>query len=116
MTTDPIELLIQAGAIPATPFSATSRYYGVPVGLYVPPAGSPGVAYVLRRFIPQRRDIALAAVHIVHAGERPDGLAAAVFGDPGLYWRIADANGVIDPFELVATLGARVLIPQPPGL
>ncbi len=67
-----------------------------------------GIAYVLRRFIPQQRDIAVLLEHIVQSGERPDLLAAGHFGDAELYWRIADANAVIDPFELTDTLGARV--------
>jgi hypothetical protein len=71
---------------------------------------------VLRRFIPQRRDIAVTLEHIVQSGERPDLLAAQAFGDAELYWRIADANAVTDPFELTDTLGARVVIPVPPGI
>jgi hypothetical protein len=116
MTTDPIQLLIEAGAIPANPFAANSRYRGVALARYVRSPGDPGVLYVLRRFIPQRRDIAIAAEHIVQAGERPDLLAARTFGDAELYWRIADANAVNDPFALTDTLGARIVIPQPPGL
>src|SRR5258707_9777311 len=100
MTTDPVQLLIEAGAIPASPFAATSRYRGVALSRYALRPGDPGVPYVLRRFIPQRRDIAIAAVHIVQAGERPDLLAARSFGDAELYWRIADANAVTDPAAL----------------
>jgi hypothetical protein len=33
-----------------------------------------------------------------------------------LYWRIADANAVVDPNELTDTLGRRVDIPLPPGM
>jgi hypothetical protein len=116
MTTDPVQALIDAGAIPTSPFAPVSRYYGVAFGLYQRHAGDPGIAYVLRRFIPQQRDIAVALEHIVKSGERPDLLAAEVFGDAELYWRIADANVMIDPFELTDTLGARVLIPTVPGL
>ena len=116
MTTDPVQLLIEAGAIPANPFGPNSRYYTVPFGRYVRDANDPGVAYVLRRFIPQQRDIAIAAEHIVQSGERYDLLAAQQLGDPELYWRIADGNAVIDPFELVDTPGARIAIPRPPGL
>ena len=120
MTTDPVQLLIDAGAIPASPFGPNSRYAGVPLGRYVSPAraqqsGDPGVVYVLRRFIPQRRDIAIAAEHIVNAGERPDTLAAQVLGDAELYWRLADANAVTDPLALTDTVGARIGIPLPPG-
>jgi hypothetical protein len=113
MTTDPVQLLIEAGAIPASPFASNSRYHGVPLGRYVRAGGDPGVSYVLRRFIPQRRDITAALQHIVHSGERPDLLAALMLGDAELYWRIADANAVTDPFEM---LGARVIIPLPSGL
>ena len=116
MTSDPVQLLIDAGAIPANPFAPNSRYYTVGLARYVRRPGDPGVVYVLRRFIPQKRDIAIAAEHIVHAGERPDLLAAQVLGDAELYWRIADANAVTDPFELTDALGARIVIPQPPGL
>ena len=117
MTTDPVQLLIEAGAIPANPFAPNSRYYTVPLGRHVRSIGDHGVAYVLRRFIAQRRDIAASAEHIVHSGERPDLLAAQLLGDPELYWRIADANAVIDPFELVEALGARIRVPGlAPGL
>ena len=74
------------------------------------------VPYLLRRFIAQLRDIPMAAEHIVRSGDRPDLLAAQTLGDPELYWRIADANAVTDPFELTDTLGARVAIPRPSGL
>ena len=116
MATDPVQLLIQAGAIPANPFAQSSRYHTVAIGRFVRGPDDPGVAYVLRRFIPQMRDIAVVAEHIVSSGERPDLLAAQTLGDPELYWRIADANTVTDPFELTDTLGARVGIPRPPGL
>ena len=115
MSTDPVQLLIDAGAIPAHPFAPNSRYYRVAIGRYARDAGDPGVAYVLRRFIPQRRAIAIAAEHIVHSGDQPDLLAAQTVGDPELYWLIADANAVTDPFELTDTLGARVVIPLPSG-
>ena len=116
MTTDPIQALIDAGAIPSSPFAPDSRYYGTAFGLHQRSAGDRGAAYVLRRFIPQARDIAAVQEHIVHGGERPDLLAAQVFGDAELYWRIADANAVTDPFELTDTLGARIAIPRPPGV
>lgn len=121
MTTDPVQLLLEAGAIPASPFGPNSRYAGVPLGRYVPPArarsaGDAGMVYVLRRFIAQRRDIAIALEHIVSAGERPDTLAAALLGEAELYWRLADANAVTDPFDLTDTVGARLGVPLPPGL
>jgi hypothetical protein len=110
---DPVQLLIDAGAIPQLPFDEHSRYRGVGLALLPQAAGEPPIAYVKRRFIAQRRDIAIAAEVIVHAGARPDLLAAQTLGEPLLYWRLADANAVAEVNDLTATLGARVLIPQP---
>ncbi len=115
MTTDPVQLLIDAGAIPSSPFGSNSRYSGVPVGRYARNASDPGLPYVLRRFIPQRHDIAVAAEYIVQSGDRPDLLAAHALGDPELNWRLADANAVTDPFHLTDKLGQRIAIPVPPG-
>ncbi|MBB4842917.1 nucleoid-associated protein YgaU [Paucibacter oligotrophus] len=115
MTTDPIQLLINAGALPAESFAANSRYRGLALALYQAGPEVQAQAYVRRRFIPQRRDIAIAAEHIVQAGERPELLAAQTLGEPELYWRLADANNVSAPHELTLTLGAHILIPLPPG-
>jgi hypothetical protein len=115
-TTDPVQLLIEAGAIPSNAFAANSRYHNVTLGRYQRDAIDAGIPYVLRRFIPQQRDIAVALEHIVQSGERPDLLAAQAFADAEFYWRIADANGVTDPFELTDTPELRVIIPTPPGI
>jgi hypothetical protein len=116
MSDDPVQRLIDAGAIPSAPFAANSRYQGVRIALYSSTAMSQPTPYVLRRFIPQRRDIGIAATRIVTGGERPDGVGAQTLGDPELYWRVADANIVTDPFELTDTPGRRIAIPLPPGM
>lgn len=115
MSFDPVQMLINAGAIPSDSFGTSSRYHGLGLGLFQASAEDPPQAFVRRRFIPQRRDIAIAAEHLVQAGERPDLLAALALGDPELYWRLADANAVNAPHELTDTLGARLLIPLPAG-
>lgn len=114
--TDPVQLLIEAGAIPSAPFVPQSRYNGVPLALLKRRPDDAGVPYVLRRFIPAPQTIATAGQHVVSAQDRPDLLGATYLGDPLLYWRIADANAVVDPNELTDTLGRRVAIPQPPGI
>ena len=114
MITDPIQALIDAGAIPSSPFGPNSRYSGVGLGSYQSGAGV-GVPYVLRRFIPQQADIPVVFEHVVRAGERPDLLAYQFYGDPELYWRIADGNAVTDPFVLTDTLAANIPIPSVPG-
>jgi len=116
MTTDPIQLLIDAGAIPSSPFGSSSRYSGVRLAVHQRRPEDPAVAYVSRRFIPPRGALAIAAQPLIASGERPDSLAARYLGDPLLYWRIADANAVVDPNELTDTLGRRVDIPLPPGM
>ncbi len=115
MTTDPIQALIDAGAIPSNPFGPNSRYAGTGFGLFRTSPSDPGITYVLRRFIAQQADIPVIFEHVVRAGERPDLLAFQVYGDPELYWRIADANAVTDPFEMTDTLAASILIPSVPG-
>ena len=104
---DPIQMLINAGALPSTVFDGSSRYQGVPV------QQTALGARLTRRFIAQ--PTALAAEHLVTGGERPDLIAAQRLGDPLLYWQIADANAVIDPHELTATLGRRIRIPGDAG-
>lgn len=113
--TDPVQLLIDAGAIPSAPFVPQSRYSGVPLALLQLRTGE-GVVYVRRRFIPAPGTLAIAARHVVAALDRPDSLGAKYLGEPLLYWRIADANAVVDPNELTDTLGRRVDIPLPPGM
>lgn len=116
MTTDPVQLLIEAGAIPASPFGALSRYHGVALARYQRGPNDPGVRYLLRRFIPPRGELVAVTEHIVESGERPELLAARTLGDAELYFQIADANAVTDPFELTDTVGQRVLIPGRTGL
>ncbi|MBC7992227.1 MAG: Base plate wedge protein 53 [Rhizobacter sp.] len=112
---DPIQMLIDAGAIPSAPFDAQSRYNGVPLALYQLRSGQPAQPYVTRRFIPAPSRVAVAARHVVTAMERPDLLAAKYFADPLLYWRIADANAVVDPHELTETIGRAIDIPVVKG-
>lgn len=113
---DPVQLLIDAGAIPSTPFVAQSRYVGVALALLQRRPDEPGVVYVRRRFIPALNTLTLAARHVVSAHERPDLLATKYLGDPLLYWRIADANAVLDPNEITDTPGRRVAIALPAGM
>jgi hypothetical protein len=114
--TDPVQLLIDAGAIPSSPFVAQSRYNGVALAVLQRRPDEPRVVYLLRRFIPAPGTLAIVGQHSVSALDRPDLLGAKYLGDALLYWRIADANAVVDPNELTDVLGRRVAIPQPPGM
>ena len=90
------------------------RYGKVAIGRYQI-SGDESVAYVLRRFVPQVRDIPLAAYHLLRAGDRIDVIAGHYLGDAELHWRIADANRATDMLELTATAGLRIAIPAPSG-
>lgn len=114
-STDPVQMLIDAGAIPSSPFDETSRYHGVAISLLPQPEGEPALPYVQRRFIPQLREIALAGRITVASSDRPELIAHRTLGEALAYWRVADANAVTDPFELTDTPGARVAIPRPAG-
>jgi hypothetical protein len=107
---DPVQLLIDAGAIPASPFDETSRYHGVPLALHPDESGEPARAYVTRRFPPAPVEGEAAARHTVSSLDRPDVLSARYLGDPLLYWKIADANAVVDPHELTDTVGRRIVV------
>jgi hypothetical protein len=113
--TDPVQVLIDAGAIPVTPFGPSSRYANVAIGRHRLSPADPGVAYVRRRFVPRLRDIPVATRHSVRAGDRVDVLAAHYLGDAELHWRIADANGAADLLQVTDTPGQRIVIPLPPG-
>lgn len=115
--TDPVQMLINAGAIPDSPFGPSSRYAGVSVARYTFPGGAAedAVTYVLRRFIPQARDIPLSTRYAVRANDRGDLIAYAYLGDVELNWRIADANLAKDLVSFTSTPGERLVIPLPPG-
>lgn len=67
------------------------------------------VTYLRRRFIPDTTDLPTQAFHDMSAVDRLDNLAATYYGDSQLWWRVADANAVSDPDELLVA-GRRVRI------
>jgi len=99
----------------AHPYPSDSRYHDAEIGVHVMPDGT-GVRYTKRRLLPHldSEDDDLAT-HTVAAGERPDLLAQRYFGDPGQWWRIADANPVFDPAELTEEPGAETDVPLAGG-
>lgn len=115
--TDPVQMLLSAGAIPASPFGPSSRYANVATARYTLPggAGEDAVTYVLRRFIPQARDIPLSTRHAIRANDRGDLLANTYLGEVELNWRIADANLARDLISFTTTPGEYLVIPLPPG-
>lgn len=96
-------------------FGPTSRYYALPVAKYDTGDGVK-VAYITRRTVPQPESLALVQLHSVTEGDRLDNLAAGYVGDPEQFWRIADANAALDPFELTDTVGRKLRITLPEGV
>jgi hypothetical protein len=112
---DQFHLLFGAQPTTASPFPPDSRYAGLPTAEHVLADGRK-VRYVVRRFLPDWRDLALLAEHRVAAGERLDLLAAAYLGNPELFWRIADGNDCVDPGELTVAPGRVLRITLNQGL
>lgn len=90
-------------------FGPTSRYALVPDATYTAPDGTV-ISYKTRRFPSVARGTPMGQT-ATRPGEHLDQLAARTLRDPLQFWRIADLNGVMDPFELVDEPGRRVLVP-----
>jgi hypothetical protein len=93
-------------------FDHTSRYYYLETVFWTGPDGQ-AVPYKRRRFLPQPERLQQLAEWPVEQGDRFDLIAARSLGDSQAYWRIADANRVMDPQELANTPGRRLIIPMP---
>lgn len=113
----PLQKLVQMGVVPAVTFPTDSRYYGSSTLTYVTPAGET-IAYLARRIVPQpgTPNFSTVAQHTVCQGDRLDLIAAKYLGDPLIFWLICDANGAIDPHDLVATPGKILNITTPQGV
>lgn len=93
-------------------FDHTSRYFGIPTAKTTLPDAR-AVAYLTRRFVPDHRGAPLVANVFVTDGDRLDLITARTLGDPLQFWRIADANDALNPFDLVTPLGRRVRVTMP---
>lgn len=117
MAGDPLQALLSAGAVPSVSFPPTSRYADVGVAHHVP-SGAPGepavpIAFLRRRLVPRpERFSTLYEVRCVE-GDRRDLLAARHLGDVDLWWRLADANGVIDPVGMTEPPGRAIRVTLP---
>ena len=113
----PLQALIQLGVVPTVTFPADSRYYGTSTLTYLSPTGE-AISYLARRIVPQpgAPNFATVAQHTVRQGDRLDLIAAKYLGDPLIFWLICDANGAIDPRDLVASPGRVLNITTPQGV
>jgi hypothetical protein len=95
--------------------SPNSRYAGVDTATVSVKADGEQqlVRYLRRRFIPSPTSTITLVQHLVKQGDRVDNLAALYFTDPTQFWRICDANAVLEPDELVDTVGRALAIILP---
>ena len=107
---DPLKDLLSANAVPITAFPPTSRYADTDVTTHEGLDESLPVPHLARRFCPQPTRFAVLYEARIIETDRRDTLSAKHFGDPELWWRLADANGVIDPRSLSEPAGSRIRI------
>jgi hypothetical protein len=113
----PLQALVQLGVVPPVTFPADSRYCGSSTLTYITQTGEK-ITYLARRIVPQpgTPNFATVAQHTVHQSDRLDLIAAKYLGDPLIFWLICDANGAIDPHDLVASPGKILNITTPQGV
>jgi hypothetical protein len=112
---DPYSLIPPAQQPSLDLFPEGSRYRGLPLLTTLDACGHE-IVYVGRRWIPPPSAFADVGRYQVREGDRIDNIAADLMGDPGLYWRIADANAALSPDELTARAGRWLRITMAAGI
>jgi hypothetical protein len=112
---DVAQALLQFAGVRPSLFASNSRYQATQTAIYTTRGGQP-VSYLLRRFVPQPAQLTQVAQYTVTQGDRLDICAARYLGDPTLFWRLCDANGVLRPSDATATVGTVLQICLPEGI
>ncbi len=97
-------------------FDKTSRYYKISNATMtmLDSDGLPReIRYARRRFIPSSDGLTTLVEHSVTQGERLDTITARYLGDPTQFWRVCDANDVLQPTELTEEVGNVIKIALP---
>jgi len=113
--TDAIKAFLQNSGLQQPTFASNSRYVAIETSEWQRNDGL-SVRYVKRRFIPAPENFATMQEHAVEENDRLDNVSAKYFSDPGLYWRLCDANGVMKPEQLTTETGKRLRITLPEGI
>ena len=94
-------------------FDTTSRYYALKTATHTTPDGRK-ITYVRRRFLRQGENLPPLVEVTVTDSDRLDLITARTLGNPEQFWRVADANNAMNPFDLTAEPGAtlRIAVPQ----
>lgn len=98
-------------------FDTNSRYFNLETATINVPdeeEGTREIRYVRRRIIPSAENQTTLVEHTVAQGERLDQITARYIGDPTQFWRVCDANNVLQPEELEET--GRVIKIALPGV
>ena len=114
----PLQALIQMGVVPPVTFPTDSRYYGFEHA-HIHHARPARASLIWRGALcrsPGAPNYATVASTRVQQGDRLDLIAAKYLGDPLMFWLICDANGAIDPHDLVDTPGTSLNITTPQGV
>jgi hypothetical protein len=99
-------------------FESTSRYANVKTATLTvtdEEGRKRVIAYKLRRFVPPASSMTELLVHTVVQGDRLDNITARYLGDPTQFWRVCDANTILDPAELTDKIGRAITIALPKG-
>jgi hypothetical protein len=97
-------------------FDSASRYYNLEIATLTVTDldGLPReIKYVRRRFVPARDGTPALVAHTVAQEERLDNITARYLGDPTQFWRVCDANTVLEPNALTDTVGNVIEIAMP---
>jgi hypothetical protein len=97
-----------------------SRHAPVGTAAIELPADSTGgtltFVYLRRRFVPDPATLGTLRLHTVADGERLDHVAARELNDPLAFWKVCDANRIMNPLAGPGPIGRRLRIPLPPGV
>lgn len=110
---NPAEPFPNPAKLEANLYPQSSRYFGLKILKLQRPDGRE-VAYLERRFLPDTEEFEELRVHTVAEGERLDLIANEYFGDPSQFWRVCDANSIMNPEDL-EEIGRQVKITLPQG-
>lgn len=91
-------------------FESDSRYDEIEEATLERPDGRE-VVYKRRRLIARQRTTIFRGRVSVKKDERVDHIATRTLGDPGQYWRILDANAVMNPADIDEGSGQMLDIP-----
>ena len=93
-------------------FAHTSRYANTETTSLTTSDGRV-ITYLKRRFLPKGDDMQTLVEVTLAQGDRLDLITARTLGDPEQFWRVADANNAMNPFDLTSESGSTLRVPIP---